>query len=151
MPVFEGLFPDHDRDIQDLLFDLNAFHSFAKLRLHSDTSLDTLDNYTTNLGKSLRAFQKLSTHYKTEELPKEVETRQKRKANKKKKAAAKGKGKRKADDASIEPTTANAKQFNLCTYKIHALGHYVRFIRLFGTTDSYSTQIVRLPSIIHSY
>jgi hypothetical protein len=31
---------------------------------------------------------------------------------------------------------------NLLTYKLHALGDYVRSIRLFGTTDSYSTQIV---------
>lgn len=34
------------------------------------------------------------------------------------------------------------KILSLCTYKLHALGDYVRTIRLFGTTDSYSTQIV---------
>ncbi|KAK7442067.1 hypothetical protein VKT23_016343 [Stygiomarasmius scandens] len=145
MPVFEGLFPDHEKEILDLLFDLNAFHSFAKLRLHSDTSLSMLDDYTTNLGKSLRAFEKLSAHYDTKELPKEVETHQKRKTNKKKKDAAKGKGKRKAnDDSEVIATSANVKRFNLRTYKIHALGHYVHFIRLFGTTDNYSTQIGEL-------
>ncbi|KAK7439001.1 hypothetical protein VKT23_017707 [Stygiomarasmius scandens] len=145
MPVFEGLFPDHDKEIQDLLFDLNTFHSFAKFCLHSDTSLNILNDHTTNLGKSLRAFQKLCICYKTKELPKEVETRQKQKANKKKKDAAKGKGKHRADDdSSITVTSANNKSFNLCTYKIHALGHYVHFIRLFGTTDNYSTQIGEL-------
>lgn len=36
------------------------------------------------------------------------------------------------------------KLLNLGTYKLHALGDYVRTIRLFGTTDSYSTQIVSI-------
>jgi len=36
------------------------------------------------------------------------------------------------------------KIFNLFTVKLHFLGDYVRHIRLFGTTDSYSTQLVSL-------
>jgi len=36
-----------------------------------------------------------------------------------------------------------SKQFNLRTYKYHALGDYCNTIRQFGTTDSYSTQPVR--------
>jgi hypothetical protein len=34
------------------------------------------------------------------------------------------------------------KGLNLFTVKLHFLGDYVRHIRLFGTTDSYSTQLV---------
>ena len=34
------------------------------------------------------------------------------------------------------------KVFNMCTYKLHALGHYISAIAQFGTTDSYSTQVV---------
>jgi hypothetical protein len=34
------------------------------------------------------------------------------------------------------------KIFSMCTYKLHALGHYVAAVARFGTTDSYSTQIV---------
>jgi hypothetical protein len=34
------------------------------------------------------------------------------------------------------------KQLNISTYKFHALPDYVRTIRMFGTTDSYSTQTV---------
>jgi hypothetical protein len=34
------------------------------------------------------------------------------------------------------------KIVSMCTYKIHALGHYVTAIARFGTTDSYSTQVV---------
>ena len=34
------------------------------------------------------------------------------------------------------------KTFNMLMYKVHALGDYVQTIQLFGTTDSYSMQIV---------
>jgi hypothetical protein len=40
-------------------------------------------------------------------------------------------------------TKPKKKLFNLFTYKLHALGDYVSTIHLFGTTYSYSTQIVR--------
>ena len=36
----------------------------------------------------------------------------------------------------------NCRFFNMCTYKLHALGHYIAAIVRFGTTDSYSTQVV---------
>lgn len=36
------------------------------------------------------------------------------------------------------------RALNLLTVKFHFLGDYVRHIRLFGTTDSYSTQLVSL-------
>lgn len=48
-------------------------------------------------------------------------------------------------DNQPTPTTASSSKYrflNLITYKWHALGDYVKSIRLFGTTDSYSTQIV---------
>jgi hypothetical protein len=38
--------------------------------------------------------------------------------------------------------TRQPKGFNLNTYKFHALGDYTAAIRQFGTTDSYSTEIV---------
>jgi hypothetical protein len=38
--------------------------------------------------------------------------------------------------------TRKPKLLNLETYTYHALGDYVRTIRTFGTTDSYSTQPV---------
>ena len=43
---------------------------------------------------------------------------------------------------SDEPLTAKQKVYNLFTYKLHALGDYMKSIRMFGITDSYSTQIV---------
>ncbi len=43
---------------------------------------------------------------------------------------------------SSNDTRKTTKAFNLQTYKLHSLGDYVRTITMFGTTDSYSTQIV---------
>jgi hypothetical protein len=40
------------------------------------------------------------------------------------------------------------KTLNVFTYKFHALGDYVHSIHVFGTTDSYSTQLVN--SSLHS-
>lgn len=37
------------------------------------------------------------------------------------------------------------KAFSRKTYKNHSLGDYVRMIRMYGTTDSYSTEGVSLP------
>lgn len=43
-----------------------------------------------------------------------------------------------------KPSGVLKKLFNLCTYKLHALGDYVVNIVKFGTSDNYSTQLVGL-------
>ena len=43
---------------------------------------------------------------------------------------------------TVQPRGPLKKVLNLQTYKFHALGDYVQSIRLFGTVDSYSTQLV---------
>ena len=48
-----------------------------------------------------------------------------------------------ATSTHISPTVARQpKTLNLSTYKLHALGDYTNSIRMFGSTDSYSTQSV---------
>jgi hypothetical protein len=37
-------------------------------------------------------------------------------------------------------------KLNICTPKFHFLGDYAKYIRLFGTTDNYSTQLVSFDS-----
>ena len=71
------------------------------------------------------------------ELPSEVSARQRR------------------QEASLQSSSLGAKitgvrpkAFSLLTYKLHALGDYAASIRLFGTTDSYTTQIVRSRSSV---
>jgi len=55
-------------------------------------------------------------------------------------------GSSKAPDGSPGPARCDEgsreKTFNLNTYKFHALGDYAATIRQFGTTDSYSTEMV---------
>ena len=44
-----------------------------------------------------------------------------------------------------EPRSGSTpKKLNLDTYKFHALGDYVGMIKSFGTTDSFTTQVVSI-------
>ena len=73
--------------------------------------------------------------FNTHELPREEAARGRQKA-----AAAAKKGKGKAAQGTKDGP--RSRPFNLRTYKLHALGDYFKTIRLFGTTDNYSTQVV---------
>jgi len=141
--VFEGLFPfEHDREIQTLLFRLAQWHALAKLRLHTDHSLKLLDEACRLLGDQLRKFQDFTcAAFKTTELPSETAARWRQK-ERSLSTTAPGSSMTKTTSAAHRP-----KSFNLMTYKLHALGDYVHNIRLFGTTDSYTTQLV---SSIHA-
>ncbi|KAH9932168.1 hypothetical protein B0H21DRAFT_867145 [Amylocystis lapponica] len=137
LPVFEILLPyDDDTVILNLLFDLATWHAYAKLRLHSDTTLQFFEGATAALGNSLRKFAKTTCErYVTMDLPQEEAARGRRKAAK----AAKG-------GSAAKPTESSKKvrKFNLSTYKLHALGDYPQSIRDFGTTDGTSTQVGEL-------
>ncbi|KAG6815464.1 hypothetical protein H0H93_009743, partial [Arthromyces matolae] len=134
MPVFEGLLDEpYNTIILDLLFTLAEWHALAKLRLHTDTTLQRLDLLTSELGRILRRFSKqVCPYFDTRELPREEAARGRRKAKMSKSQPSTAQPK--------EPATAKRKMFNMNTYKLHALGDYVSTIRWFGTTDSYSTQ-----------
>jgi hypothetical protein len=131
------LFPkDHDDGIRLLLFRLAEWHALAKLRLHTDDSLNKLDEALKALGKQLRRFQQFTcSAFQTMELPREVAARQRRQD-----------ADPQSTDQKARTSGARLKTFNLLTYKLHALGDYAASIRLFGTTDSYTTQIVRVSS-----
>lgn len=142
MPVLEGLFPDkaHDNAVLDILFTLADWHALAKLRLHTDSTLDCLRHTTTNLGKRLRSFvNNICPQYDTKELEREVAARARRR---KRKSQGKGKARAQTTTKAAAPGGAQTKLLNLITYKFHSLGDYVRSIQTFGTVDSYSTQTV---------
>ena len=44
--------------------------------------------------------------------------------------------------STATPAGTRKKNFNLILIKLHALGDYVKTIKMFGTMDSYSTQPV---------
>lgn len=151
----------------DLLFTMVHWHGLAKLRMHSDLTLDILDQQTTDLGERFRQFKaNVCTAYHTQELDREVDARYRRQAReaakrpekdhvnttmegaaRKPRAGVNAKGKEKASpvqsqDAPISKQSRKTRSFNFGTYKFHALGDYVTSIRYFGTTDSYSTEPV---------
>jgi hypothetical protein len=138
MPAFEGLFPEpHESIVQHLLFTMALWHALAKLRMHTDSTLDRLDTLTTELGRAIRKFSSVTcTAFLTHELPRETAARARRRA---KKAST---GTSALPSMSPAPTLPKTKPFNLSTPKLHALGDYISTIRKYGTTDSYSTQTV---------
>lgn len=140
LPVFEGLLPEpHNTIILDLLFTLCEWHAMAKLRLHTDSSLADLRSVTYELGRLLRLFKdRTCAAFDTKELPREEEARARRKRAKK----AKANGAASASAPLPTPFPKISKAFNLSTYKLHALGDYVLAILRYGTSDSYSTQVV---------
>jgi hypothetical protein len=116
-----------------LLYRTAEWHAFAKLRLHTENTLQHLEKLITELGKVMRNFRDTTqSAFVTSELPKEMEARQRRQ-----KSSSKGKEKAAAGNNGKKP-----KNLNLLTYKWHALGDYVQAIRLFGGTDGFSTQVV---------
>ncbi len=149
MPVFEGLLPEeHNSNTMGLLFSMVHWHALAKLRQHTDLSLIIMEAVTVQLGQSLRNFQeKTCCKYATKELKREESARVRKSARGKKSAVSKSSssGKKKAASKPATVTTGKQSKFlNLNTYKDHALGDYVETIRQYGTTDSYSTEAVRL-------
>ena len=134
MPVLDGLLPaKHDNDIQSLLFTTAEWHTLAKMRLHTDSTLAWLDESTKAFGKQIRRFQSHTcSFFDTRELPQEEAARSRR--QKKKKVSI--------NLPNPSPAGTKKKLFNLILIKLHALGDYVKTIKRFGTTDSYSTQPV---------
>ncbi|KAG6906052.1 hypothetical protein DXG01_016127 [Tephrocybe rancida] len=135
----------HNARLMDLLFICATWHGLAKLRLHTDKTLQMLDEVTVSLGNALRNFVTLTcSKFKTRELPREAAARVRRTA-----LPARGKQSStvpKLGGPSVAPgnTTRKPKSLNLNTYKFHSIGDVAATIRTFGTTDSYSTEIGEL-------
>jgi hypothetical protein len=133
-----------------LLFELATWHGLAKLRLHTESTIKDLDNSTTRLGKLFRRFATtICEAYQTRGLPSEEAARGRRKAA----LAAKRQGPGDVDVAERKARKSKPKRFNLNTFKLHSLGAYVNAIRMFGTTDNYTTQPVSAitPSLSMSW
>ena len=109
-----------------LLYRTAEWHALAKLRMHTDSTLDLLQDATRELRPLIRQFRdKTSDEFDTVELPSKTGTEKRGGSSSKK------------------------KKLNLNTYKFHSLGDYVATIRLFGTTDSYLTQLIS-PVLCHA-
>lgn len=119
-----------------MLFELCTWHSLAKLRLATESTLTGLEGSTRRLGRIYRRFVRTTcTVYETHELPAETAARGRRAATLTQK---------KQGRTSTQSVNPKKIPFQLNTYKFHALGDYAAYIRKYGTTDNYSTQIVGL-------
>jgi hypothetical protein len=111
-----------------------------KFRLHTDSSLGIFRGFTKWITAHLRIFsKKVCPQFATRETPKEAAASLRRAANSSKKTGK-----------VTQTKSSKIKEFNLVTPKMHALVHYPDMIERFGTTDSYSTQLVRHNVTIHS-
>jgi hypothetical protein len=119
--------------VQSLLYQFAEWHALAKLRLHSASTVNFLEETFKKLSQKLRKFRVFTcAAFNAVKLPKEKAARQRRAAQRSE-----------ANDSLPQSDGPRTKKFNLGTYKFHAMGDYVRTIKLFGTTDSFTTQIVR--------
>lgn len=153
----------------DLLFICATWHGLAKLRLHTDDTLKIFDQTTEALGEAMRRFAN-DDSFQTRELPREALARARRATKGKKKntlvtpvsppgpsgiayAPSASSSSSNVTSSASAPSTRRFKTLNLDTYKYHSLGDVASTIRRFGTTDSYSTEIVSLvssTSLLHS-
>jgi hypothetical protein len=151
------------------------WHGLAKLRMHHDLTLDIMESVTVSLGNSFRLFSNvICPAFTTRELRREADARLRR-ASKKASANHRHSSGAQTDVShppsagsqvsSVQPAAAEQcrpamrntsarvagrqrKTFNLNTYKIHSYGDYVKIVRQYGTTDSYSTEPVRYDTRI---
>ncbi|KAK7021271.1 hypothetical protein R3P38DRAFT_3543752 [Favolaschia claudopus] len=132
IPAVEGLLPEpHNSIVLTVCFTLATWHAYAKLQLHTCSSLDCFCNTTT---VQMRRFNRTTCEaYETYELLSEYNRHIRRQA------------KKKAQSTSSASTQSHSgsktqKYFNLSTYKWHSIDHYPDAIPRVGTTDSVSTQ-----------
>ncbi|KAL5534936.1 hypothetical protein ACEPAF_3026 [Sanghuangporus sanghuang] len=140
IPVFEELLEEkkHNKLISQILFTLATWHSLAKLRTHTDTTLRALEATTTELGREARLLKDETSIYKTVELQREIAARGWRQIALLKRGGENPIQANKGDSAKPTP---KRKELNVNMPKFHSLGDYVQAIRRLGTTDNYSTQI----------
>ena len=141
IPVFEGLLPKkEDRIVCKLLFELATWHSLAKLRLHTETTVTDLENSATRLGHLLRKFKNdVCSVYATRDLPSEEAARGRRKAAK----AGKKPETPPAPTGKKKKKKLKLREFTMETYKLHGLPDYPAAIRAHGVTENTSTKNVR--------
>ncbi|KAG2157996.1 uncharacterized protein EDB93DRAFT_1077626 [Suillus bovinus] len=102
--------------------------------MHSESTLNFLGETFNKLSQKLQKFQTFTcAAFDTLELPKE-------------KAACQQRAVQCSETNGLPPESngARIKKFNLSTYKFHAMGDYMRMIKFFWTTDSFTTQIGEL-------
>ncbi|KAJ3858876.1 hypothetical protein EV359DRAFT_68646, partial [Lentinula novae-zelandiae] len=123
IPVFEGLLPEpFNTKLMTLLYRAAEWHALAKLRMHTEKTLDYMEFLTHDFGKCMCHFRDLTNKsFNTYETDCELTARLQRQQ---KKAAS--------TSETSHPQPNQGRH------------HYVPTIRWFGPADSFSTQIGEL-------
>ena len=155
-----------------LLYKTAEWHALAKLQMHFESTLDLLDELTIEFEKLMRQFCELTcSQLQTVELPREVAARHRRQTKAQANVASASSlvdpavrvgasatqhlaetqpsSSTNAPNSNPQPqpqqqctNSSSVKLLELLTVEFHFLGDHVRDIRLYGTTDSYPTQLV---------
>ena len=89
IPSAEGLLPEpHNGKLMTLLFRLAEWHALAKLRMHTEHTLNQLNQATAAIGRELRSFEAWAQEFNPVELPGEAEARDHRKRKRTSKKAS---------------------------------------------------------------
>jgi hypothetical protein len=120
--------------VRELLFQLACWHALAKLRIHTEHTLEDLTQMGLALCATVRRWMReMCDNISTKELKKEAEAR----------------ARRQAQEAPLRANTSTTgqrlKTFNWNIYKAHRITDYPDAIRQFGTTEGYSTWRVSPP------
>lgn len=134
--------------VLDVIWYMAMWHALAKLRLHTDSTLQVLELVTVLMGRSVRLFSRESAKLDVRDLSGEEAARGRRSAASRAKTTEKGKQSAKPGTSKPSAGDSNTRQdkrriLNLKMFKFHNTGHLVSAIRRFGTSDNYTTQIVR--------
>ncbi|KAG6825681.1 hypothetical protein H0H92_002838 [Tricholoma furcatifolium] len=148
IPPCEGLLKEpHNMHLMKLLFWTAEWHAYAKLRMHTESTLKDLAALTKEFGQLMRQFRNLTCdHFETFELPHEAHAHIQR-TTKKGTSTNTATLAASAVNNTVSAGLKKLKKLNLFTYKFHAMGDYVQTIRMFGCTDSYLTQSKFLPKL----
>lgn len=172
IPAFEDLLEEpHNKRLMKLLYRTVEWHTLAKSRMHTDSTLEHLRRLTKEFGSLMRQFRdQTCSDFNTVELPHETAARNRHQPQR-------GPAKVSSKDLPLDgpkgplsvpslqgnpspnaatsvgdtttqvasssaPSSRKSRGLNLSTTKFHFLGNYVHTIQRFGCTDSFSTQLV---------
>jgi len=155
-----------------LLYRTAEWHAIAKLRMHTDSTLEHLRRLTKEFGGLMWQFRdQMCSQFNTVELPQESATRNRQQRHGQAKVSSKvlpldgpegpstvsllweipsqnaassveGDTTTMQVASSSAPSSRKLRVMNLSTTKFHFLGDYMQTIQRFGCTDSFSTQLV---------
>ena len=104
---------DVEEHVLDMLWDLVYWHALVKLRLHSQSTVLLLDAATSEVGRSVRRFRRVTDHIETYDLPQDDAAKAKKRRKKKQ-----------TDDQDPEVPTkkrvCKPAKLNLTMYKWHS-------------------------------